>query len=107
MLDPTIRKLLTRLREDLEDLYGDRLSGVYLFGSHARREAAADSDVDVLIVLEDITSYGRERDRISHLTSPLALDHDVAISTVLMPRAEWLYGDGPFHLNVREDAVAA
>ncbi len=33
MLEPKIRELLTRLRRGLEDLYGDRLEGVYLFGS--------------------------------------------------------------------------
>ena len=107
MPDASIRELLTTLRRGLDRLYGDRLCGVFLFGSHARGQASADSDVDVLIVLDDITDYGRERDRISHLTAPLSLDCDVSISAVLMPRADWLHADGPFYLNVREDAIAA
>ncbi len=107
MPDASILVLLTSLRQGLEGLYGGRLYGVFLFGSHARGQATADSDVDVLIVLDEITDYGRERDRISHLTAPLSLDCDLSISTVLMPRSEWLHADGPFYLNVREDAIAA
>ncbi|MFP4248886.1 MAG: nucleotidyltransferase domain-containing protein, partial [Armatimonadota bacterium] len=44
---------LRELKRELEALYGDRLRGVYLFGSHARGEAGPDSDVDVAVVLDD------------------------------------------------------
>ncbi len=107
MPDASIRQLLTTLRRGLEKLYGGRLCGVFLFGSHARGQATPGSDVDVLIVLDSIADYSRERDRISHLTAPLSLDCGLSISTVLMPRSEWLHADGPFYLNVREDAIAA
>lgn len=35
------------------DLYGSDLAGVVVFGSWARGEAAGDSDVDLLVVLDD------------------------------------------------------
>jgi hypothetical protein len=35
--------------------YGENLSQIILFGSQARGNARADSDIDVLIVLEDKT----------------------------------------------------
>lgn len=106
-LDGKIREVLTVLRHALGELYGDRLCGLYLFGSYARGEATPESDVDILVVLGSIADYGRERDRISFLTAPLALETELGISTVLMSEADWRGADGPFYLNVREDAVAA
>ena len=45
--------LLQELRAALVAIYGSRLREVILFGSYARGEAAADSDVDVAFVLDD------------------------------------------------------
>ena len=36
-------------------LFGDRLRSIRLFGSYARGEADEDSDVDVLVVVDDLT----------------------------------------------------
>ena len=49
-----ITHLLKELKEALQAIYGDHLRGLYLYGSYARGEEIADSDVDVLIVLERI-----------------------------------------------------
>lgn len=107
MFEPKIRELLARLRRGLEELYEDRLAGLYLFGSYARAEATPESDVDVLIVLDEVADYGLEIERTGHLVSDLSLEHDVSISRVFVSLADWRQGDSPFLLNVREDARAA
>lgn len=107
MLDTEIRELLTRLRRGLEDLYGDRLRGVYLFGSHAREEATAESDVDVLVVLDEVTHYGEEIRRTGPLISTLSLDSGRSISRVFVSHSAWKDRDSPFLANVREEARAA
>lgn len=99
-------ELLGELKHGLVELYGDRLEGLYLFGSRARGEQAPDSDVDVLIVLDEIGHYG-ELDRMSELVSSLSLRYDLSISGVLLPAAEWRDGESPFVLTAREDAIAA
>ncbi|MFW6012281.1 MAG: nucleotidyltransferase domain-containing protein [bacterium] len=99
--------LLGELRSGLEGLYGEHLKGLYLFGSHARGDAGPDSDVDVLVVLDEIGSYYGELDRSAELVSSLSLRYDVSISRVFLPIAEWNRSEGPFLLTVREDAVAA
>jgi predicted nucleotidyltransferase len=54
MLMPSdIRKLLHELKQGLVELYGERLKGVYLFGSYARGDFEEGSDLDVLVVLDD------------------------------------------------------
>lgn len=44
-----IRKTLKELKRELIELYGERLRGVYLFGSYARGDFDSDSDVDILM----------------------------------------------------------
>ena len=58
-----IRKLMKELKAGLVRIYGDKLKAVYLYGSYARGDARADSDVDVMIVLRNYRSYGKEIDR--------------------------------------------
>lgn len=99
--------LLEAVKAGLAELYGDRLRGIYLFGSYARNEATPDSDVDLLIVLDEVEHYVGELERTAELASDLSLRYDVSISRVFMPDERWRSGEGPFLLTVREDAVAA
>ena len=107
MLDDP-REPLAKLKEGLQAIYGDRLRGVYLYGSYARGEATEDADMDVLIVLDEVSpSYLTELRRSSELTSTLSLEYDVSISRVLLADGEWSACDSFFLQNVRRDAVAA
>jgi predicted nucleotidyltransferase len=102
-----IRMLLGDLRRGLEGLYGGRLRGLYLFGSFARGESDADSDVDVLIVLEEVSRYGEEVARTSELIGGLALRHGQSISRIFISENDWLLAKSGFLANVRSEAVAA
>ena len=102
-----ISRLLAKLKAELVSLYGPRLSGVFLFGSHARGEARPGSDCDVLIVLDRVPDYGIEIDRTSALVSRLSLEYGVSISRVFVPEREWRRSSTSFLENVREEAVPA
>lgn len=102
-----IDKLLSDLRRELENLYGPRLRGLYLFGSYARNEADAESDVDVLIVLGEYSRYGAEVDRVSEAVSQLSLEHGVTITVVFVRESQWASGDSPFLRNARSEAMTA
>lgn len=107
MAEAKIEELLVKLRGGLEQLYGERLSGVYLFGSFARAEATPDSDVDILIVLAEVTDYGQEIERTGHLISELSLDYEVSISRVFVSSSDWRHRDSPFLSKLRKQAIAA
>ena len=57
-----------------EQALGERLAGLYVFGSRARGEAGSDSDLDLAVILNDATF-----DRVSE---KLALS-DIAYSVLL------------------------
>ncbi|MCP3962488.1 MAG: nucleotidyltransferase domain-containing protein [bacterium] len=106
-MDAWLQELLRAVKRGLERRYGDRLQGLYLFGSHARGESETDSDVDLLIVLDDVPDYVAEVRRVGKLISPLALRYEISISSVFLSKSDWLEADGPFYANVRRDAIAA
>jgi predicted nucleotidyltransferase len=46
-----VLRLMQEFKARLQELYGERFKGVYLYGSHARGEADEDCDIDVAVVL--------------------------------------------------------
>lgn len=101
-----VETLLRELKAGLAALYGASLGGVYLYGSYARGDNDAESDFDVLVVLDDFASYGAEVDRTAELAAALSLEYGVSISQVFVRRQEWLAGDSPFLRSVRDEAIA-
>ena len=88
-------------------VYGDRLKGIYLFGSYARGEADSESDLDILVVLDAFDRYAHEVNRTGALASDLSLKYGVTVSLVFLREREWLIGDTAFLSNVRDEAVPA
>lgn len=66
-------RLVRELRRGLEAIYGDRLRGVYLYGSFAREQATDDSDVDVAVVLRGPVHGWTEGKRTLNLVGDLSL----------------------------------
>jgi predicted nucleotidyltransferase len=106
-MSAAIEAMLAELRHGLEALYGVRLRCVYVYGSYARRESEKDSDLDVLIVLDHLDSYGAEIDRTSELVSKVSLAHGISVSRVFVTEDDWRKGEGFFLANVREESIRA
>lgn len=102
-----IQRIMAELKDKLSRLYGERLKGVYLFGSYARGEADEESDIDVLIALDRVGNYSEEIDRTGELVSELSLKFGITISRVFATERQWLEDQTLFFLNVREEAIPA
>jgi predicted nucleotidyltransferase len=103
----TTSVLLAEFKAKLQEIYGDRLKGVYLYGSQARGEAMPQSDVDIIIVLDDWTRYFIELKRTGAIASELSLASGKSISRVFVRERDWLVRHTPFLANVRAEAVPA
>ena len=51
-------------------IYGDRLRGVYLYGSGARDQLTPDSDIDIAVILDAAPDRFAEHERTSELVPP-------------------------------------
>ncbi len=72
-------KVLRRFRAALDELYGDRIERVVLFGSRARGDAHEASDYDIAVFLKDLTDRWREFHRLADLRTDILADAGVFI----------------------------
>lgn len=105
--DEDLQEIIRELRRRLASSYGDRLRGLYVYGSYARGDARAGSDLDVLVILDEVKSYWDEIQRTSADNADLSLQHDLSISTIFTSEDRWQSGASPFLRNVREEGRAA
>jgi uncharacterized protein len=70
-------KILRRFRAALDELYGDRIERVVLFGSRARGDAHEASDYDIAVFLKDLTDRWREFHRLADLRTEILADTGV------------------------------
>ena len=56
-MQKTIIPILNDLKKGLRDTLASELIAIYLYGSRARGDAHPDSDIDVLIVVDDDNHY--------------------------------------------------
>ncbi|HOX38642.1 MAG TPA: nucleotidyltransferase domain-containing protein [Candidatus Brocadiia bacterium] len=98
-------EIATEASEALLHIYGTRLKGVYLYGSYARDDGDADSDVDLAVVLDRVDDRLAERDRVSDLQCDLTLKYGPPV--IIVPVAEDDIADGRmlFHRNIKKEGI--
>jgi len=104
-MNSKVMGVLSELRSRFNEIYGDRLSRLVLFGSQARGDAEDGSDIDILLVLKGEVKAGEEISRIGEFTSALSLKNNVVISCVFMPEERFLHRNGPLLRNVRREGI--
>lgn len=87
MSSSRVQAATKELKERLTGQFGARLVRTTLFGSWARGDAGPDSDVDVLVVVEDLTSG--ERGAIFELGAEVFMDTGVLVAPLALSTAEW------------------
>ena len=98
-------RLLAQIRSRLARAHGDRLRGVVLYGSEARGDAQADSDVDILVLLNDPIEYGRDLEANLSAVYPLSLQIGRRISAKPVSAAQYESVDCPLYRNAHLEGI--
>lgn len=99
------RAIAADVAADLRELYGERLREVILFGSWARGDADRESDIDLLVVLDELESSWEERKRMDDLLAQHSIDNDTVVSAIAVSQAQFANPQRPFLIEARKDAV--
>jgi predicted nucleotidyltransferase len=98
-----VLSLAREVASDLRDLYGQRLKRVVLFGSWARGDAHPESDIDLLVVLDEVRSRRVELDRMSEVLWRHSLQHGTVVTELPVSEAEYESSDEPILRRVRAE----
>ncbi len=100
-------EIAARVRQGLEEIYNERLRGVYLYGSAARDQLTADSDIDIAVVLDEIPSRFAEHERTSHLAADLSLEYDTVVTFLFATEADFADGTFLVYRTIKREGIPA
>jgi predicted nucleotidyltransferase len=104
-MNSELKGIVRELHKRFEDLYGERLSRLVLFGSQARGDAEPGSDIDLLVVLNGPVTPTEEIERTIDEVADISLNHNVVVSCVFVPKDRFEHEQSPLLLNVRKEGV--
>ena len=105
---PTMQYLIEQYVLEIQNIFGVHLRQVILYGSYARGDFKADSDVDIMILL-DMTDMESKKysKQLSYMTYDFNLDHDIDIKPIVKSKEffeKWVV-NYPFYANIQRGGV--
>ena len=91
--------------EDLREVYGERLKNVVLYGSWARGDAHPESDIDLIVVLDEVHSRRGELERMNEVLWRHSLQNDTVVTELPISEAEFRDSDEPILVRARAEGL--
>lgn len=103
-----MKNIIEQYITEIKKIYGAHLRKVILYGSYARGDYKADSDVDIMILLDmsdlDLKAYSQQ---LSYMTYDFNLDNDLDIKPIAKSEEhfrKWV-DNYPFYANIHKEGV--
>lgn len=100
-----IQRTIAEAKEQLTAIYAQHLKEIILFGSYARGDFSSGSDIDLLLLLDQMTSFAEERKRYLPIVCELSLKYDTVLSVVPMSYDTYCTKGTPLIMNARREGV--
>ena len=99
-------EIIQKCKEALVKQYGKRLKGVILYGSMARGDSAASSDIDLLVLLDQPLDYFAELRQLVDVLYPIKLESEQLISAKPVSIKDFELGTVSLYRNAQREGVA-
>jgi len=106
-MDERIKRLINQIKAHLIKLYGEKIRKVILYGSCVRGEKARDSDIDILVLVDQSLNPFEARESLSDLLFDIILNEGELVSVIVVPEDFFESYNSPFMLNVKKEGVVA
>jgi predicted nucleotidyltransferase len=100
-------EIAAKVRGELEKIYGERLRGVYLYGSAARDQLTEDSDIDIAVILDHIPNRFAEHERTSKLGADISLYYDTVVTFLFAEQDDFETGRFNIHRAIKQEGIEA
>jgi len=101
-----MQSIMEQCKQVLEEHYGSRFAGLLLYGSMARNQADASSDIDLLVLLNKPFDYFQELRTIVDLLYPLQMESERLISAKPASVDEFEAGGLQLYRNAKREGVS-
>ncbi len=100
-----VKKLVQEIKVYTKQVYGEKIKQVILYGSHARKTATHESDIDLLIIVDESLDPFEVRRQLGDILWDLFIDTGEFISVVVLPEEFFINYNSAFILNVKEEGI--
>ncbi|MBI2339237.1 MAG: nucleotidyltransferase domain-containing protein [Deltaproteobacteria bacterium] len=98
-------QVLQQIRKSLLSVLADRFRGVVLYGSEARGKAMADSDIDILVLLDGPVDIGSDLRLIIRALYPLQLKIGRPIHSTPVDVQAYQAGQFALYRNAKSEGI--
>ena len=106
-MDQKIKLLIGQIKEHLAGMYGEKIRKVILYGSCARGTATSDSDIDILLLVDESLNPFEVRESLSDLLYDILLEEGELVSVMVVGEDLYENYNSPFMLNVKKEGMVA
>ena len=100
-----IEPILEEVKDSLQKIYGNKFKGIILHGSYARGDATEGSDIDLILLLDEVESSLLEMEKYFDVIWKLDLKYDTVISILPIGEEEFRTRRLPVLLNAKREGL--
>ncbi len=104
-----LQVVLKKVKSSAQQLYGDKLNRIILYGSYARGDHTDESDIDIMILLDcEAGEIKKLRSITAEMASDISLEEEVFLSVLLRDKKCFENNRDllPFYRNIQREGIA-
>jgi uncharacterized protein len=106
--DEQVKRILSRVEDNMIEIFHNKLQDIILYGSYARDENTAESDMDIMILVDENEEILKKyEDQIEDVMVDLSLEYNIVLSLYAqsIKQYELQVSVLPFLKNVQTEGI--